>query len=409
MITSTSAGAQMKSFQFNFMMNPPFMRSSSLSLSLGGSALKVFCLTSLVLSLSVITLPACASSQLLLAQSSVTNQVLIAQSGIVAFGDHELPKRLSEKPKFRELADSVLNNWSKKKYDAALEDAKKLAQSAKPKRDEVAQMTVLADSVLKNAGKNGPNPSETADGGMANSDETGVHSRNKSGALQLIAYQSVNAGGRATVDDAIARLAKLVSVLTSSKTSEEDRAFAANLAGQALRTRKIAGGILDSDAPLVRVYAHLEFSLKHWETAIKEYEYWIGIFESKGKNPPADELPEVLAELGIAYNSLKKLPKAESLFARACDATMKLNGSNITPQNRYDVADFLIFNLLNQGKLDEAKERAQQHLKFKEASLGLNSPKLVEELNRYADLFEQAGETSFSFSLRTRAGRVSPR
>lgn len=409
MITSTSAGAQMKSFQFNFLMNPPVMRRSSLSGSSCLSRLKFICLTSLALSLNVTTLPARASSQLLLAQSSVTNQVLIAQSGVVVFGDHELPKRLSEKPKFREFADSVLNNWSKKKYAAAFEDAKNLAQSAKPKRDEVEQMTVLAESLLKNAGSIGPNPRETADGGVDNSDETGVRLRNKSGALQLIAYQSVNAGGRATADDAIGRLTKLVAVLTSSKPTEEDRAFAANLAGQALRTRKIAGGILDSDAPLVRVYAHLEFSLKHWETAIKEYEYWIGIFESKGKNPPADEFPEVLAELGIAYNSLKKLPKAESLFARACDATMKLNGTHVTPQNQYDVADFLIFNLLNQGKLDEAKERAQQHLKFKEATLGLNSPKLAEELNRYADLFEQAGETAFSFSLRTRAGRVFPR
>jgi choline monooxygenase len=330
-------------------------------------------------------LPARAANQILYAHSSVANQVLIAQGGALGFSHDDLPKRLSSKPKFKELADQMLADWTAKNYSQAVQTGKSLVQSAKPKREEINQLTTVGDAQLA-AGDS-----------------------NKAAVLQLIAYQAVMAAGKATTDDAITRLHRIVSILISGKTTDADRIFAADLSGQALQTRRLAGGILDSDAPLLLTHARLEFSLKRWESCIREYEFWIGIFESKGKNPPADELPDALGELGIAYTSLKNISKAETYFLRACDACTKLNGTTVTPLNQYDVEDFLIFNLLAQNKIDQAKDRAQIHLKFKESTLGFNNPKLAEELNRYADLFEQVGETSFSFSLRTRASRVTPR
>ena len=329
---------------------------------------------------------ALASNQGRFANSFISNGVLIAQAGTPSsFSDDDLPKRVVSKPKYREQADKVLLDWSRKNYSSASENAKSLAQTVKFKRDEIEQMANLADSKLA-GGENA-----------------------EAGALQLIAYHAAKAGGRATADDSIVRLNRIITTIMSEKTTEADRIFADDLAKQALLTRKLASEIVDADAPLVLNFARLEFSLKRYESAIKEYEYWIGIFESKGKNAPANELPDALAEMGIAYTSLKNIPKAEAIFTRACDVTMKLNGTTVTPINQYDVEDFLIFNLLAQNKLDQAKDKAQEHLKFKEKTLGLNNPKLADELNRYADLFEQAGETSFSFSLRTRAGRVTPR
>lgn len=353
---------------------------------LGVGALKNMALALAVSLYSLLSAPADASNQVRMASTFISDGVLIAQSASPArFSDDDLPKRVSLKPKYREQADKVLSYWSNKEYSSASETAKSLAQSVKFKRDEIEAMGNLADSKLT-SGKN-----------------------DLAGALQLIAYQGSKTGGRATAEDAILRLNRIVSTIVSEKTTEADRIFADDLAKQALLTRKLATEITVSDAPLVLNFARLEFSLKRYESAIKEYEYWIGIFESKGKNAPADELPDALAEMGIAYTGLKNIPKAEAIFTRACDVTTKLNGTTVTPINQYDVEDFLIFNLLAQHKLDQAKDKAQEHLKFKEKTLGLNNPKLADELNRYADLFEQEGETSFSFSLRTRAGRVTPR
>lgn len=318
------------------------------------------------------------------AESSLPSSILIAASeDAKGFSEGDFPKRVWAKPKYRELADKVLLDWTNKRYSAATETAKSLAQNVKFKRDEIEQLSAIADAKLA--------------GGKSS----------EAGSLELIAYQGAKVGGRVTADEAIVRLNRIASTIMSEKTTETDRLFADDLVGQALQTRKLASEILDSDAPLVLRYARLEFSLKRYASAIKEYEYWIGIFESKGKTAPDDQLSDALAELGIAYTSLKNFPKAEAMFRRACDVTQKLNGTTVTPVNQYDVEDFLIFNLLTQSKLDMAKEKAQDHLKFKEKTLGFNNPKLADELNRYADLFEQAGETSFSFSLRTRAGRVS--
>lgn len=310
--------------------------------------------------------------------------LLISQkSRATNFENNELPKRLSEKVKFKELADKTLSDWCGKRYDQSMESAGALAKSARPKREEIAGITTMAESMLQSGDSD------------------------KAGALHVIAYQALKVGGKATVEDAIQRTFRIASIISASKTTTDaDRAFASSLLQQALQTRRIAGGLLDSDAPLLLLHARLEFSLKRWGSSQKDYEFWLGMYESKGRNPPASDLPDALGELGISNMNQKNLPRAEEYFRRACEAASALNGTTVTPINGYDVEDFLIFNLLTQNKLDAARELAQEHLKYKEKTLGFRSPQLAEELNRYADLFEQAGETAYSFSLRARAGKV---
>lgn len=297
------------------------------------------------------------------------------------FQANELPARLSTKIKFKDAADKVVVDCAAQKFDAAMEDAKSFAQMAKPKKAEIESLLAAASSLQ-------------------------TTNKPRAVALHLMAYQSLRVDSRTTANDSIASLFNIARVVASRKPTELERQFATGLLEQGLQTRRLAGSIQQSDAPFILLRARLEFSLKHWDNAIKEYEFWLGMYAAKGQDPPANDLPDALGELGIAYTSLKNLPKAEEYFTRACAAANALNGTTVTPLSQYDVEDFLIFNLLNQNRLDHAKELAQQHLKFKETTLGLRSPQLAEELNRYADLFEQAGETSFSFSLRARAGRV---
>lgn len=297
------------------------------------------------------------------------------------FQQAELPDRFTSKPKFKDAADQVLLDCSSKKFDAAMESAKNFAQLAKPKREEISSM-------------------QSAAYGLASTN------KEKSAALYLMAYQSMKSGARATADETIGALFKIASVINSKNASDAERQFATGLVAQGLQTRRLSGGIQQSDAPYVLLHAQLEFRLKHWENSIKEYEFWLGMYAAKGQNPPPNDLPDALGEVGIAFTNLKNSKKAEEYFTRACAACNALNETTVTPENSYDVEDFLIFNLLTQNKLDHAKELAQHHLKFKENTLGLRSPQLADELNRYADLFEQAGETSFSYSLRARAGRV---
>jgi len=299
-----------------------------------------------------------------------------------SFSPSELQERFL-KPKYKDLADKVLVDCANRKFEQAMTDGMAFAKAAKPKRIEIDQFTSVANERV-NSGN-----------------------RDVAVALLVLAYQSIKVSGKMTADESIWRIYQLLSIVGSVKTTESDRVFSNDLIVQALQTRKIAGGLLDADAPAVLLHARLEFSLKHWDASIKEYEFWIGMYDSKGKKPPANDLPDALAELGIAYTNLKNLTKAESYFKRACEASMALSNTTVTQVNQYDVEDFLIFNYLSQGKLDLAKERAQQHLTFKEKMLGYRSPKLAEELNRYADLFEQAGDNTYSFSLRSRAGRVT--
>jgi tetratricopeptide (TPR) repeat protein len=339
--------------------------------------MKVFTLVSLLCSLLVF------SNSAVIAQENAETVSASAPTidGNIDFRSNELPARLFSKPSFKESADKILADCLSKEFDIAMAEAQAFAQQAKPKKDEIALITATAESLESS--------------NLA-----------KSVALHMMAYQGLKIGGKATADDAVSRIFKITSVITSVKTTDAERRFATGLVEQGLQTRRIAGGIKQSDAPYVLLHARLEFSLKRWDSAIKEYEYWLGMYTSKGQEPPANELPDALGELGIAYNSLKNLTKAEEYFTRACAAANAFNETTVTPVNQYDVEDFLIFNLLTQHKLDHAKELAQDHLKFKEKTLGLRSPQLAVELNRYADLFEQAGETSFSFSLRARAGRV---
>jgi len=297
------------------------------------------------------------------------------------FQPNELPERLGAKPKLKDPADQVVIDCTGKKFDAAMEAAKNFAQVARPKREEIALMVSAADALEST-------------------------NKDKSVALHLMAYQSLKIGAKATADETIAALFKIAQVVASNKADDLERQFATGLLEQGLQTRRIAGGIRQGDAPFVLLHAQLEFRLKHWDNSIKEYIFWLGMYTSKGQNPPPNELPDALGEVGIAFTNLKNIPKAEDYFTRACAACNAFNETTVTPVNNYDVEDFLIFNLLTQNKLDHAKELAQQHLTYKEKTLGLRSPQLANELNRYADLFEQAGETAFSFSLRARAGRV---
>lgn len=297
------------------------------------------------------------------------------------FQQGELPERLTGKSKLKDAAEQVLADCVEKKFDAAMESAKNFAQVARPKREEISTMLSTADSLEST-------------------------NKEKSLALHLMAYQSFKAGTRASADETVIALFNIAAVANSKNPTDSERQFATGVVEQGLQTRRLAGGIRQSDAPFVLLHAQLEFRLKHWDNAIKEYVFWLGMYSAKGQNPPANELPDALGEVGIAYTNLKNIPKAEEYFSRACKACNAFNETTVTPINQYDVEDFLIFNLLTQNKLDHAKELAQHHLKFKENTLGLRSPQLADELNRYADLFEQAGETSFSYSLRARAGRV---
>ncbi len=303
-------------------------------------------------------------------------------SSTSGFQDDELPLRIVKKPVIKQMADQALVLWAQKKYGSAVESARSFATAARLKKEEIAQITTLAESRL------------------ASKD------LKKAAVLHFIALSALKTGNKAVANDLIARTYRIATILTSGQPTETERAFAATLIEEGMQARKIGGGVPDEDAPIVLLYSRLQFSLKQWQRAIKEYEYWIAIFESRGKSPPEKDLPDALAEIGMACTNLKVFDKAESYFRRASEASVTVNGTTVTPINQYDVEDFLIFNLLTQGKVEEARDLAHEHLKFKEKTLGLRSPELAAELNRYADLFEQAGETAFSFSLRARAGRV---
>ncbi len=302
-----------------------------------------------------------------------------SQSG---FRDDELPARIVKKPSIKQMADQALVLWGQKKYGSAVENCRSFATAARLKKEEIAQITDLAENL--NASSN----------------------FKKAAVLHFIALSAQKYSNKAVANDIIGRTYRIATILTVDHPAEAERAFAASLIEEGMQARKIGGGVPDADAPIVLLYSRLQFSLKQWQSAIKEYEYWLAIFESRGKSPPEKDLPDALAEVGMAYTSLKIFNKAESSFRRACETSVAVNGTTITPINQYDVEDFLIYNLLTQTKLEEARELAHEHLKFKEKTLGLRSPELAKELNRYADLFEQAGETAFSFSLRARAGRV---
>jgi len=255
------------------------------------------------------------SAILLISDRAVLSQVnigfgknkTIAQAQTLSNGGfqaEELPARLNEKPKFKDAADKVLIDCNERKFDYAMENAKLFVSLAKPKKDEIEMLTNKADALAST-------------------------SREKAVALHMMAFQALKLGGRATADEAVARQFKIASVITSTKTNDSEREFATNLVEQGLRTRRIAGGIQQSDAPFVLLHGRLEFSLKRWDSAIKEYEYWLGMYSSKGQNPPANELPDALGELGIANTSLKNVTKAEEYFTRACAAANAFNGKSV--------------------------------------------------------------------------------
>ncbi len=297
------------------------------------------------------------------------------------FQASELPKRLAKKPEVCQSINQALRSWREKQYDAAVNTCRSLNQSIKLNKDDLNQLSVLAQSKLNSGAVD------------------------QSVILYLVSFESMRT--RANADDVIAMAYKLALLLGSPQSDQGQRALAAGMLEHAFQIRKLNGGIKDSDAPYVLEYARLEFALHQWQAAETQYKLWIAMFENKGKSPPAQDLPDALAELATALNHQKRLVDSEEYFKRAVQATRALNGSTITPINHYDVEEFYIYALVGQHKIALARELTIEHLKARERELGGSSPELAKILTNYADMFEEIGEVGFAFSLRNRAAKVA--
>lgn len=299
-----------------------------------------------------------------------------------SFQDSELPRRFTKKLEGRRSADLALADWIERKYDSCIANCKQVNQIMKLKGEELNQLQATAQTKM-NEGDNA-----------------------KAIVLNLIAYEAIRSTGRATADEVIPMAYKLAIQLGATGSDDGQRAIASSMLASALQIRTIAGGIRDSDAPYVLEYARLEFMLRRWENVEKQYLYWLSMYENKGRNPPAQDLPDALAQLAISYNHRKNVAKSEEYFSRAVQAAQAYDGSTITPINHYDVEEFYIYALVGQHKLALAHDLTVEHLKERERKLGLNSPELAKVLTNYANMFEEAGEVGFAFSLRSRAGKI---
>ncbi|MBX9692594.1 MAG: hypothetical protein K2Z81_09440 [Cyanobacteria bacterium] len=302
-----------------------------------------------------------------------------SRGSVSPFLDNEFLRPYFGNEECREFARRALVNWRNGEYGAAEVNCRQ------------------AGKLLRSRGKAWQALSEHARLLVQN------HQRVKGLLMYIIAYEGCYETGQLTADGTKDVLFTIANLCNRRDSSPAESKLADKYYEHAVQISSMSHGLDERDASNVLMYAGNEISLHKWESARKLLEQWRRLFTVLGKEPPESQLPDALAQLGLCATAEGRGDLAEDYFRQAVEAAKSSSGGTITQVGHIDVGVLLIYALIDQDKMTEARNLARDHLAENEKQLGVSSIEIANLLNELADRFDRAGQIAFAAELRRRA------
>ncbi len=306
------------------------------------------------------------------------------KESISPFVDSEFVRPYLANEECREFARRALVNWRNGDFGAAEVNCRQAGKLLKSKGKAWQALFDQARSMVQNG------------------------QRAKGVIMYLIGYEGCYQTGALTADDTSKALFAIANLCNRRDSTTAEIKFADKFYEQAIQIRGMSGGLEVSDAANVLSYARAEIALRKWESAKSLLEKWRALFTVLGKDPPNNQLPDALAQLGLCCNAEKKFNQAEDYFRQAVDAARNSGGGTITQLGHIDVSVLLIYALIDQMKMAEARNLARDYLSEREKQVGVNSEEIGRLLNELADKFDRAGQLAFAAELKRRSKLLVP-
>ena len=297
------------------------------------------------------------------------------------FFDTELARPYFAREASRECARLALVNWRKQEIGAWRVNCRRAAKDLRSPKKAWEPLSTQARSFIE-------------------SNQVG-----KGATIYMIGYEASSKAGGISTQATIDLLYTIAALLNRGNSNEDESKMSAELYERARSLRDINGDLEPRDAPYMLQYADVLIDLKRWTEAEGILKAWREIFNSLGKSPPEKELPDALVQLGRCSLERCDFPKAEEYFRDALYANRKEARPSITPLAHVDIGMYLIFSLIDQNKMTQARQYTKEHLSERELAEGIGSPDLSVTYRALAEKYDKAGQISLADQLRARANQ----